>query len=400
MAHTHQKKRRYILIAAALLCLLAVYFYIKTQSKGEAPQYITAPVKRADIAINVLATGQVQAFSQVNVGAQASGQISALNVALGDEVTAGQVIAEINPDTQENELSKAQAQLKNNQAQLSVQQASLAQARKNLARQKMMYAEGATSKQALENAQTQVQTSQAQLSQAKLQIEQSNIALKKARLDRSYTSVKAPSAGTVIALPVREGQTINAVQVSPTIATLAQLDKMTVKLEISEADVSKVKAGMPTHFTIMGGNHKYESVLKNIDPAPISISNNGSSRIASGTPIYYYGTLEVPNEDGALRMYMTANAVIAVKQVKDVLSIPVSALKGASESAQSADEKQPPTPTMETVNVLNAQGQMDVRTITVGLNNGIDVEVLSGLEVGENVVISATDPNRAGTPAF
>lgn len=397
MTQTNTKKRRYIWIVAPILCLLAVYFYTQTQSKVDTPQYITAEAELGDIAVTVLATGQVQAFSQVNVGAQASGQISQLKVALGDQVVKDQVIAEINPDTQDNELSKAQAQVKNNQASLALQQSNLAQARRNLARQQMMYAEGATSKQALENAQTQVKNSQASLTQSRLQIEQSNIALKKARLNRSYTTVKAPSAGTVISLPVRAGQTINAVQVSPTIATLAQLDKMVVKLEISEADVGKVKAGMPVHFTIMGNTRKYDSVLKSIDPAPMPVSNNGNARISSGTPIFYYGTLEVPNDDGALRMYMTANAVIAVEQVKNVLTLPASALRGAIKNEEEkAQEKGSPN----SVKVLHENGEVGVRHVQVGLNNGITVEIISGLNKGDRVIISESHPNQQDKAGF
>lgn len=372
-----------------LLLLIGGYYYLQSQQQQKnQPQYVTTKVTRGDIAINVLATGQVQPFSQVNIGAQASGQISKLYVALGDTVKKGQIIAELNPDTQDNELNKAQAQLQNNQASLAVQKANLSQALKNLKRQQMMFAEGATSKQALENAQTQVATSQANLTQAKLQIEQSRIALNKAKLDRSYTTVKSPSSGTVIALPVQEGQTINAVQTTPTIATIAQLNKMKVKLEISEADVSKVKAGMPAHFTIIGDTRRYDSTLKNVDPAPTSISNNRNSEISSGTPIYYYGTLEIPNTDGSLRMYMTANAVIAVQQAKDVLMIPTSAL------STPANEKNEASVTV--LNTADAAGTQttSTKTITVGLNDGINVQVLSGLSENDTVVISQADPNK------
>lgn len=387
--HTLQRllSKSFWVIPLLLVVIAAYYYYQSKQNNKNQLQYVTAQVKRGDIAINVLATGQIQAYSQVNVGAQATGQISKLYVALGDEVEKGEVIAEINPDTQNNELSKAQAQLKNNQASLKIQQTNLDQAQRNLARQQMMFDEGAASKQSLENAQTQVATSKANLSQAKLQIEQSKLTLKKAQLDRSYTTVKAPSSGTVIFLPVKAGQTINAVQSSPTIATIAKLDNMKVKLEISEADVSKVKAGMPTHFSIIGDTRRYDGKLISIDPAPTNISNNGGNRIASGTPIYYYGTLDVPNPDGSLRMYMTANAVIEVEQAKNVLSIPVSALQGDSVKVLKED--------MDT-----NQDNVHVKKIKTGLNDGINVQVLSGLKENDTVIISEASSNQPSEVNF
>lgn len=387
--HTLQRllNKSFWVIPLLLVVIAGYYYYQSKQNNKNQLQYVTAQVKRGDIAINVLATGQIQAYSQVNVGAQATGQISKLYVALGDEVEKGEVIAEINPDTQNNELSKAQAQLKNNQASLKIQQTNLDQAQRNLARQQMMFDEGAASKQSLENAQTQVATSKANLSQAKLQIEQSKLTLKKAQLDRSYTTVKAPSSGTVIFLPVKAGQTINAVQSSPTIATIAKLDNMKVKLEISEADVSKVKAGMPTHFSIIGDTRRYDGKLISIDPAPTNISNNGGNRIASGTPIYYYGTLDVPNPDGSLRMYMTANAVIEVEQAKNVLSIPVSALQGDSVKVLKED--------MDT-----NQDNVHVKKIKTGLNDGINVQVLSGLKENDTVIISEASSNQPSEVNF
>lgn len=372
------------------------------QAQQAEAQRETAAVQRGDIEETVLATGQVQAFTEVSAGAQASGQISELLVQVGDAVEKGQVIARIDPSTQRNELRDVQAQQKSHQASVGSQQVSLQQAQRDLERQQMMYAEGATSLQALEQAQVQVQTAAAALQQAKVQLEQSRLKVKKARLNMGYTTVLSPISGTVVSLAVDEGQTLNAVQSSPVIATIAQLEKMKVKLEISEADVSKVQPGQAAYFTVLGNTQRrHPATVQSIDPAPTAVSNNANARVASGTPVYYYGTLVVPNADGVLRMYMTANAVITVAAAKDVLVLPARALRDVDTAQQTA-----------TVQLLSGQAEQEhngttaagvaltTQTVTTGLNNGVQVEIRSGLKAGDLVVLpmppAAADEKQEG----
>lgn len=124
------------------------------------------------------------------------------------------------------------------------------------------------------------------------QIKQAKLSADSARLTLSYTQVVAPIDGVVVTIAVEEGQTVNAVQSTPTIVTLAQLDKVTVRAEISEGDVTKVKAGMPAYFTILGDSVKrYETTLASVDPGHVSQSDNTSTGSSTSTAIYYYESI-------------------------------------------------------------------------------------------------------------
>lgn len=239
----------YLLLALVVAGLIKLFFF---PSKSQN-NYITSPVTRGDLEQTVLATGMIKPYKQVAVGAQVTGEIKSLKVQLGQTVQQGDLIATIDPRTQANTLQTAQAQLNSNQA-------ALVKAQLDFDRQKMMLAEGATSKENYDAA-------KATLASTKASVDQSKVSVSTAKLNLGYTQVVAPITGVVVSLPVEEGQTINASQSSPTIATIAQLDKVTIRAEISEGDVTKVKAGLPAYFNILGEPDKrYDTTLRSIDP--------------------------------------------------------------------------------------------------------------------------------------
>ncbi len=191
----------------------------------------------------MVATGALDAFKLVSVGAQASGQIRSLKVQLGDKVKTGDLIAEIDPTTQLNNVRNAQAAVASTRAQRAVQIANLRQAELAFERQKTMIADEATSKADYEAAEATLATTKAQIQALDAQIEQGQTQLDTAKANLGYTKIVAPMDGTIVAVVVKEGQTVNAVQSAPTIVKLANLDTMTVSAQISEADVIKVQSG-------------------------------------------------------------------------------------------------------------------------------------------------------------
>src|SRR5690606_11772998 len=119
-------------------------------------------------------------------------------------------------------------------------------------RQKELLAIDATSRQEFEAAEAALSTIRAQIAASDAGIAQSKISLDTAKVNLGYTQIRAPMDGTVVALIAQEGQTLNANQTTPTILKLAQLDKLTVKAQISEGDVVRVKPGQDVYFTILG----------------------------------------------------------------------------------------------------------------------------------------------------
>ncbi len=405
------------IIIVVCIIVIALLSWLMLKPKTETPQYITAEVGRGDIENSVLATGILEATKMVSVGAQVSGQVKKMYVQLGDQVKQGQLIAQIDSIRQENDLKTAEASIKNQQAQLAVQQANLAKVEAEYKRQQAMYSQDATSRAELETALANYKTAQAQIAAINAQIEQSRLTLATAKEDLGYTRIVAPMDGTIVAIVTEEGQTVNANQTAPTIVKLATLDNMTVKAQISEADVMKVEKGQTVYFTTLGNSEKkHYAKLRQVEPAPNSINtetSNTSSSSSSNSAVYYNALFDVPNEDGKLRIDMTAQVYIVLAEAKNVLTIPAAAVQSSKRPARkdraapaSNDEtEQRPNNRLElspeqrqlvadgkasiaSVRVIQADGSAKAQPVLVGLNNRVTVEVIKGLKQGDQVIIA------------
>ena len=342
-----------------------------------APQAATVPdtvvVARGDIERTVLASGVLEASSLVSVGAEVSGRIEAVHVALGQDVKRGDLIVEIDSLDQENAVKTAQAVLAGIEAQKRNQEAALVKAEAALARNQQLSANSLVSQTDLETAQAAVDSAQAQIDQLEAQIAQSQLSVESAELDLARTRIVAPSDGTIVALLVDEGQTVNANSTIPTIVKIADLDTMVIKAEISEADVVRVQAGQRVYFTILGEpDVKIDATLRQVEPAPTSI---GSDTASTDSAVYYNGLFDVPNPDHKLRISMTAQVTIVLDEAKDALVLS-SGLVGRKDP-QGNVVVPVYDPATETI---------APRRIEVGLNNNVMAEIKSGLSEGEQVV--------------
>ncbi len=385
------------LLMALVVAAAAWGIKVKWFSAPPAPQVITNDVEVGDLEDTVLATGVIRPVKQVSVGAQVSGQIKKLYVVLGDVVKQGQLIAEIDATPQNNALRNAEAALQNYSAQRQAKQAALEQAVLALKRQQELMGQDATSRQNLEAAQASVNTLQAEAKALDAQIQQQRISTDTARVNLGYTRILAPMDGVVSAVVSEEGRTVNANQSAPTIIKVAALDTVTIKAQISEADVVRVRAGMPVYFTILGEPRKrYEAKLRAIEPTPESEQTDTATTTTSTTTsaIYYNGLFEVPNPEGKLKVAMTAQVSIVLGTAKDALLIPSSALGKRSKGGNYA------------VRVLQGQGEQAKvvdREVKVGLNNRVQAVVLEGLKAGDKVVVGEASADggskaRSGAP--
>lgn len=398
---TRGRKSRLIPFIVVLIALAGAGYAFRASFTGsKAPPIMSAPVKMGTVEETVLATGTLKPSKLVAVGAQASGRVTALKVALGQQVKKGELIAEIDSVTQENALRTAKASLANIRAQRLEKEASLLLAEQTLARQKSMLAQKAVSQADFETAEANVKTTRAQIDGLDASIIEAEVAVSTAQANLGYTQITAPIDGTVLAVVTQEGQTVNAAQSAPTIVIMGQLDVMTVRAEISEADIVRVKEGQPIYFTILSDpERRYEATLDSIEPAPESIRNDSSfstsstasSSSSTSSAIYYNGIFNVPNEDGRLRTYMTAEVHIVLGRAKDVLIVPAMAL-----GPRNADGSY-------TVRVVEGE-KISPRKVEIGLNDKVIAEVRSGLQEGDRVVTgegstsAATGSRRMGPP--
>lgn len=364
-----------VFLSAGLL--VKHYFFAKDKIT-----YITANAGRMDIEENVLASGTLNAFKTVEVGAQVSGQLKKLHVALGDQVKKGQLLAEIDPVIQLNTLRDAEAQVENLKAQKLSKQALLKQYELACKRQKQMFKQDAAPLADLESAQAQFDSTTADIASLDAQIKKAKIAVDTARANYGYTRIVAPMDGVVISIVTEEGQTVVSAQTATTILKLADLGTITVKAKISEADVIRVRPGLPVYFTTLGDSDtRHYGVLRAIEPGPDTTSTTGtssssssSSSSTSNTAIYYNGLFEVPNPDRLLRVDMTAQVSIVLNEAKNALCIPYSALGDKVKDGRYS------------VKVLQNK-KVEIRNVRIGINNNVQVQVLDGLREGDKVII-------------
>ncbi|WP_411033321.1 efflux RND transporter periplasmic adaptor subunit [Shinella sp. BYT-45] len=372
-ARRKRRSRAWIWLPVLAVLAGAGYYGWRAYAPAQtATAIITQPVVRGDIENAVTAVGTLEAVKSVDAGAQVSGQLKALHVAIGDTVAKDQLLAEIDPATIENRIEINRAELANLQAQLESKKAQLALRQANIARQRNLVAGNAAARQALDQAVADLAAAEADVNATEAQIRKQQATLAGDEVDLGYTKIYAPMAGTIVANPVKEGQTLNAVQSAPTIVTIADLSTMAVRAEVSEADVGRLKVGMEAYFTLLGQPGKrFTGKLRQIEPSP-TVENN---------VVLYNALFDVPNPDGELMMSMSAQVFFVQAAARDVLLVPAGAVtmkRGEGRGRPQAE-----------VTVVSASGTQEVRKVETGIRNRVSVEVKSGLEEGEKVIVSS-----------
>jgi macrolide-specific efflux system membrane fusion protein len=328
-------------------------------------QYVTAGVERGDVESTVVAAGIVQPISYVDVGAQTSGKLKSLKVKRGDRVTKDQLLAEIDPVLADTALTAANATLSSMTSQRSVKQAQLVLAKAQQARSETLLADQLISTNDSDVTQANYAVAVADVASLSAQMRQAVAAVDTAKANRGYTTITAPMAGEVVSIAALEGQTLNANQQAPSILRIADLNTVTVWAQVSEADIVRVKVGQDVYFTVLGQSRRWTGTIRQILPTPELINN----------VVFYDVLFDIPNPERELNIQMTAQVFILLAQAKNVLLIPTAAIGNAGEGAKTR------------VRVLNADGRVELRPITIGIRSEISAEVTDGLKEGEQVVI-------------
>ncbi|MGG7073143.1 efflux RND transporter periplasmic adaptor subunit [Campylobacter sp. 9BO] len=369
-------------ITLIFIFIVGGYFaYEKFYKREQKIEYITQKAVKGTLSKRVQATGEIFATELVDVGAQVGGQIKKLYVKLGDNVKKGDMIAEIDSQTQKNNVDNRRAQLEIYTAQLERAKVALDIAKIQFEREQKLYKNSATSRVEFENAKNSYTTANANIKELKAQIEQAKIALDTAQIDLGYTKITAPRDGTVVSIQVEEGQTVNANQTTPTIVNIADLSNVKLKMQIAEGDITKISVGTRVEYSILSEpNKKFNTTISSIDPALTTLSdgkysNKSTSNISSGSSaIYYYAQSIVQNSEGILRIGMTTENALFVDEVKDAIIVPSIAIKN--------EDKQ------KFVEVLTNGKNVEKRAVTTGISDSLRTQILSGVSEGETIITS------------
>jgi len=376
--------RRWTVVALAAASGIAGVLWLASRPHTA---YQTEAVTRGDVEATVTAIGTLQPRRYVDVGAQVSGQITRLLVAPGTTVEKGALLVEIDPSVQRATVDAGRASLAGLRAQLAEQQAQHRLAQQQWERQQQMAREGATRDEDVQSAQAQLAGAAARIEHLKAQIEQTQATLKADEARLGYTRIYAPMAGTVVTVEAREGQTLNATYQTPNILRIADLTAMTVWTDVSEADVRRVKPGMPVYFTTLGSAgqdkpRRWSSEVRQVLPAPsasVAPAGAAANAPAAATKAVAYTVLfDVDNLDAELMPQMTAQVVFVAERAPQVLTVPLVALQPDAKGDG------------QVVRVLNARGQLESRSVQTGVRSRHQVAVLQGLEEGEKVVTGET----------
>lgn len=392
MSHNKLSKKAIILIiVAVIIVIVVVLFFVMKKGKQSEVRYETDRSAIDSIEVTVTATGEIQPVYEVEVGTQVSGIVEKLYVDFNSHVKKGQLLAQLDRSTLNEQLTQSQAAVSNAQSNLKL-------AQQSYDRVKSLYDSKAATQESYESA-TNV------LVVAKNQLRTAESDLQKAQVNLSYSTIYSPIDGVVLDKAVEEGQTVAASFSTPTLFTIANdLTQMQVEANVDEADIGDVHAGQHVTFTVDAfSDDKFSGTVKEVRLNPTVSSN----------VVTYTVIIQAPNPDLKLYPGMTANVSIITKKESGV-AIPMQALYvNIDEMAMKQLEKKGIK-----VNSLYAnqdqiaQGLKDItkktiwiksgntyvqRSVTTGLNNGVKTLISSGLKEGEEVLVSAgqtAGPNK------
>lgn len=367
------------LAAAAVLGGSGAGAYAFFGKKNEAPLN-TATVTQGDIEKTVTSLGKLKPKDYVDVGTQVSGQLKLVRVKIGERVNKGDLIAEIDPTVYETRIRTGKANLDNLRAQLVQQQAEAELAKRQAERNRALLQERAISQETVEENEAAYQVATAKVQATRAQIRASQATLDGDAANLGYTKIYAPMSGTVVSQTSLQGQTVNAAQQAPVIVRVADLETMTVWAQVAEADVVKVKAGASAYFTTLGNNgQRWKGKVRQVMPTPETVND----------VVLYNVLIDVDNREQALMTDMTVQVFFVLDEARDAALVPLNALQPVRGKNKEAD--------LYRVQVATADG-VATRTVKVGVTNRTTAAVLSGLSVGDKVVLPQAEPSTPATP--
>lgn len=370
--------------ALVLLTLGALsYFFMSGSDDAQTHAYSFIAPTRGAIEETVTAQGKLEPKEFVDVGAQISGQLLKLHKEIGDTVKKGELIAEIDPKIYTAQVAADEARLKTLHAGLAEQNAQVAFTQSVYNRNARLMKDDAVSRETLDASLKEYKAAQARAASYKAQIEEATSQLEANTANLGYTKIYAPIDGTIVSQTSKEGQTLNANQTAPVIVQVADLDTMTVRAQVAEADISRLKAGMPVYFTTLGSERRWESTLRQLLPSPDATVVD---------VVLYNALVDVENTDRSLLTGMSTQMFFLLGRDEQALLIPAQALGKKLPRTEGA--KGEPYEVM----VETPKGPVS-RTVEIGLMNRTQAQVLSGLSENERVAIASGTATATGDAA-
>ena len=367
-----------ILTTAVAVVVVAGGYWMLGGPEGKSTvDFATETVTKGNVSNFITATGTIEPVTEVEVGTQVSGIIDKIYVDYNSVVKKGELIAEMDKVTLQSELQSAKATYDGNEAEYDYQ-------KKLYDRNRKLHEKQLISDMDYEETVYNFQRAQSAL-------EQSKAALAKAERNLSYATITSPIDGVVTSRDVEEGQTVASGFETPTLFTIAaDLTQMQVVADVDEADIGGVKDGQRVTFSVDAyPNDTFEGVVTQIRLGEDSSTSSGSSG-TSGTVVTYEVVISAPNPDLKLKPRLTANVTIYTLDRKNVLSVPARALRFTPEKPLIGENDIVKDCESEHKLWTREGNTFIAHPVTVGISNGVNTEIVSGIDEGATVVTEAT----------
>ncbi len=378
-------KKKIILISiAAVLAVGAGYRLFGESKANHKVVYETATVTKGEISESITATGTIEPVTEVTVGTQVSGIIDKIYVDYNSTVTKGQLIAEMDRSTLQSELASQRAAYDGAKAEYEYQ-------KKNYERNRGLHEKQLISDVDYEQAVYGYE-------KAKSSFESSRASLAKAERNLSYATITSPIDGVVTSRSVEEGQTVASGFSTPTLFTIAaDLTQMQVVTDVDEADIAGIEEGQRATFTVDAyPNDTFEGVVTQIRLGQAGSSSSSSSTTSSATVVTYEVVISAHNPDLKLKPRLTANVTIYTLDRKNVLSVPARALRFTPEKPLIGDKDIVKDCESEYKLWTREGNTFTAHPVEIGISNGINTEIISGVNEGTVVITEAAIGNMSG----
>lgn len=394
-----KSKKRLIFIISSVSALILIVLLAVAATRGGAridPSKL-AKVERGDLAKSVVATGKIQAITQVEVKSKASGIVKQLLVDYGDQVKKGQILAELDKEEIQARVNQQRASLEAAEAASHAAAADLQHAKvdaegpdvpmlkRAYERAQQMAKDGVVSAAALDDAQKNYEmavnkqqlgkanevVAEAKLRQAQAQVSQSRALLAQTEEEYRNSTIVSPIDGTVLSRDVEVGDAVSSILVvgssATLLMTLGDTHEVYVKGKVDESDIAKVYLGQPARIKVESYKDRtFNGKVTKISPMGVEKDNVTTFEVR----------VSIDNAKGELKSMMTANAEILLEEHKNVLMVPEGALIYDKDRNASIEVPDPSA----------REGKKKI-PVTVGISNGSKTELLSGLKEGNQVVV-------------
>jgi HlyD family secretion protein len=356
------KTVKIILGIVLLILLVFVLKYFKDSNKKDVIDYKTAQAFYTSLDTKIVATGKLNPEEEIELKPQISGIVDKILVEEGDLVQKGDLIAKIRVVPNEQALVSAQSRIKTSKFTYD-------NAKTLFERNKALYEKGVISRQDFEN--NELSLNQAQ--ESYMQAQNDYQIIKRGSISgggSANTNIVAQISGTILQIPVREGDQViqsNNFNAGTTIATIADMRQMIFEGKVDESEVGKLEEGK-TIKVILGAINEKEFPAKLTFVAPKGIEENGAVQFVIKADV----SVESSNK---IRAGYSANAEIEVASKDSVMVI-----KEALLQFNRITEK-------PFVEILNDNGDFVIKNVEIGISDGINVEITEGLEISDKIKV-------------